>query len=46
MENAQKAQELNPLIRVAHIAGVGHNVRREGFPAYMAAVTGFLKTIE
>ncbi len=46
VENAQKAQELNPLIRVAHIAGVGHNVRREGFPAYMAAVTGFLKTIE
>ena len=44
-ENAQKAREMNPLIRVAHIAGVGHNIRRENFSAYMAAVTGFLKTI-
>lgn len=45
-ENAQKAKELNPLIQVAHVAGAGHNVRREGFQAFMAAVTGFLKTIQ
>ena len=44
-ENAQQAREMNPLIRVAHIAGVGHNIRRENFSAYMAAVTGFLKTV-
>lgn len=44
-EQAQKACELNPLIRVAHIAGVGHNVRRENFPAYMAAVNKFLKDL-
>lgn len=44
-ENAQKARELNPLIRVAHIAGVGHSIRRENFSAYMAAVTGFLSTL-
>ncbi len=45
-ENALKACEMNPMIRVAHIAGVGHNIRREDYPAYMAAVTGFLKTIQ
>ena len=45
-ENALKVCEMNPMIRVAHIAGVGHNIRREDYPAYMAAVTGFLKTIQ
>jgi N-formylmaleamate deformylase len=44
-ENAQKAMDLNPLIRSVHIAGVGHNIRRENFPAYMAAVTDFLKEV-
>jgi N-formylmaleamate deformylase len=42
-ENARVAQELSPSIRVAHIAGVGHSIHREGFPAYMSAVTEFLK---
>lgn len=44
-EMAAKAQKLNPLIQVAHIPGVGHNVRRENFAAYMAAVTEFLKNL-
>jgi N-formylmaleamate deformylase len=44
-ENAQKACEMNPLIRVARIDGAGHNVRRENFPAFMTAVSEFLKTL-
>jgi N-formylmaleamate deformylase len=39
---ARGAQALNPLIQVAHISGVGHNIRREGFEAYMQAVTKFV----
>ncbi|MBN2004673.1 MAG: alpha/beta hydrolase [Anaerolineae bacterium] len=39
---AAKATALNPRIRVAHISGAGHNVRREAFRAYMEAVTTFL----
>jgi len=31
--------------RVVHIPGAGHNVRREQFEAYMAAVAGFLKEV-
>jgi pimeloyl-ACP methyl ester carboxylesterase len=44
-ENAQKACEMNPLIRVAHIDGVGHSVRRENFSAFMTAVKAFLKDL-
>lgn len=32
----------NPNVRVAHIPGAGHNIRREQFDAFMAAVTAFL----
>ena len=39
---AQEATEINPNIRVAHISGAGHNIRREAFQAYMAAVKTFL----
>jgi N-formylmaleamate deformylase len=42
---AEKAHALNPLIQVAHIPGAGHNVRRENFPAFMAAVSEFLKNL-
>jgi len=42
---AQKAVEINPLIQVAPIAGVGHNIRRENFPAFMAAMREFLASI-
>lgn len=45
LKMAEKARGLNPSIQVAHIAGVGHNIRREKFPAYMAVVSEFLKKI-
>jgi pimeloyl-ACP methyl ester carboxylesterase len=31
-----------PQGRVVHIAGAGHNIRREQFEAYIAAVKAFL----
>lgn len=42
-ELAAKATALNPHIRVALIAGAGHNVRREAFQAYMEVVAAFLR---
>lgn len=42
----QVAQEASGLWRhgeVAHIPGAGHNIRREQFEAYMAAITSFLR---
>jgi N-formylmaleamate deformylase len=39
---AQRAVALNPKIQVVHIAGAGHNVRREAFEKYIEAVTAFL----
>ena len=44
-EMGQKASELNPLIQVAEIPGVGHNIRRENFGAYMDAVRNFLRQL-
>ena len=44
-EQAQKATEINPLIQVAHIPGVGHSIRRENFPGFMTAVTEFLRKL-
>lgn len=41
-EIAQEAVALNPLIRVAHIPGAGHNIRRENFDAFLAALRPFL----
>jgi N-formylmaleamate deformylase len=41
-EVAAEAAGLNPLLRVKHIAGAGHNIRREQFDAYLAAVQEFL----
>jgi predicted dehydrogenase/pimeloyl-ACP methyl ester carboxylesterase len=41
-EAAEQATRLNACIRVAAIEGAGHNIRREAFEAYMAAVKGFL----
>ena len=41
-EVARKITLLNPRIQVAHIPDAGHNIRRESFDAYMAAVTAFL----
>ncbi|MFO7696051.1 MAG: alpha/beta hydrolase [Anaerolineae bacterium] len=41
-ENAAEAECLNPLVRVVHIPGAGHNVRREQFQPFIAAVRAFL----
>jgi len=41
-ENAAEAARLNPMVRLVHIPGAGHNVRREAFPAFLEAVRAFL----
>ncbi len=41
-ERAAEMQELLPQLQTVHIAGAGHNIRREQFAAYMDAVKGFL----
>lgn len=41
-ETAAEAARLLPKGRVVHIAGAGHNIRREQFGAYMTAVREFL----
>lgn len=43
---AQRAAAANPHIRWAPIGGAGHNIRRENFPAYIAAVKKFLKNLD
>jgi N-formylmaleamate deformylase len=42
---AKKAAKLNNYIRVAHIPGAGHNIRRENTEQYLQAVRGFLSEI-
>lgn len=39
---AEAAADLNPHIQVAKIDNAGHNIRRENFPAYLAAIKAFL----
>jgi len=41
-EAAEEAQRLLPSLKVVHIQGAGHNVRREQFDAYLRAVRAFL----
>lgn len=41
-ENAAEAARINPLVKVVHIPGAGHNIRRENFSAFMEAVRAFL----
>jgi pimeloyl-ACP methyl ester carboxylesterase len=41
---AEQAMALNPNIRTVDIPGAGHNVRRENFDAYLAAVAAFLRS--
>ena len=41
-EVASEAQRLNPRIECVCLAGAGHNIRRESFPEFVAAVTAFL----
>jgi N-formylmaleamate deformylase len=42
-EVAAELSEVCPHLQVAHIAGAGHNIRRERFELYVDAVTSFLK---
>jgi pimeloyl-ACP methyl ester carboxylesterase len=43
-EIAEQARQLNPkFVEVVHLAGAGHNIRRERFDAYLQAVRGFLE---
>jgi N-formylmaleamate deformylase len=41
-ESAVAFQSFVPQLRVVHIAGAGHNVRREQFGRYLDVVRGFL----
>ncbi len=41
-EIAAEARTLNPLIQTVEIPRAGHNIRRENFPDYLAAVRAFL----
>jgi len=42
VERAAEMQGLVPQLQTVHIPGAGHNIRREQFDAYMAAVRSFL----
>jgi pimeloyl-ACP methyl ester carboxylesterase len=44
-EVVQEVVDLNPGIRIKHISGAGHSIRREQFDLYAQAVSGFLKEI-
>jgi N-formylmaleamate deformylase len=41
-EEAAEASRINPLVEHVYVPGAGHNVRRENFDDFMAAVTAFL----
>jgi pimeloyl-ACP methyl ester carboxylesterase len=41
-ETAEQATQLNPLIRVVHLAGASHDIRRTRFEGYLAALKQFL----
>ena len=45
-ERAQEATNLSPLLQVAAIPNAGHNVRRENYLAYMAALRAFLHQLD
>ena len=42
---AEEVRRLLPNGRVVHISGAGHNIRREQFESYLAAVTAFLAEV-
>lgn len=44
-EVAAEAERLAPSLQSVTLAGAGHNVRREAFEAYMAAVNSFLERV-
>src|SRR5919199_4256785 len=44
-EVAEEAGRINPNIRVVHVPGAGHNIRREQYAAFQSAVRGFLAEV-
>jgi pimeloyl-ACP methyl ester carboxylesterase len=44
-EVAQEVKRLIPDLRIEHIAGAGHSIRREQFEPYITAITKFLKDV-
>jgi pimeloyl-ACP methyl ester carboxylesterase len=42
---AEEAAEICPSLRVVHIEGAGHNVRREQYESYIRVVRGFLDEV-
>jgi N-formylmaleamate deformylase len=41
-EFAEEAARLNPNVRYVHVPGAGHNIRRENYQGFMAAVRAFM----
>jgi pimeloyl-ACP methyl ester carboxylesterase len=41
-EAAEEARRILPSLEVVRLSGAGHNIRREQFEAFLAAVSGFL----
>ncbi len=44
-ETAAEAADINSLVQVAHIPDAGHNIRRENFDAFLAAVRPLLAEV-
>ena len=44
-EVAEEASRMNPNVRVVHVPGAGHNIRREQYAAFQSAVRGFLAEV-
>ncbi len=44
-EMAREIQQINPRVRVAHITGSGHSIRRDDPTAFLNAVREFLKEV-
>ena len=42
---AEEASRMNPNVRVVHVPGAGHNIRREQYAAFQSAVRGFLAEV-
>lgn len=42
---AEEAARIGRELRVVHVPGAGHNVRRDNYPPYRDAVAGFLREV-
>jgi pimeloyl-ACP methyl ester carboxylesterase len=45
IESAQKAASVNEKVKVVHLEGASHDIRRTRFDGYMPALKDFLKNI-